>query len=126
MMTDKDVLVTDCGGNIVVSSQAFRTKQGQRFITNNGNSPMGFSFAGALGARLAYPSSNNVVCIIGDGGFNMNIQELATMKNYHIPVKTFILNNHCYGITKQFQATNFNERFEACGPKGEGPPGFLR
>ncbi|MBS3065512.1 thiamine pyrophosphate-binding protein [Candidatus Pacearchaeota archaeon] len=125
-MKSKDILVGDCGGNIVVASQAFETKAGQRFLTNNGNSPMGFSFAGAMGACLAASPDSNVVCTIGDGGFNMNIQELQTVRNYGIPLKTFIMNNHCYGITRQFQRTNFNGRMEACGPAGYNPPDFVK
>jgi len=121
----KDIIVADCGGNLVVASQAFETKMGQRFITSNGNSPMGFSFAGAMGAWFAAPD-RNVVCLIGDGGFNMNIQELQTYKNYGVKVKTFIMNNHIYGITKAFQETNFQGRAEACGPKGYSPPDFVK
>lgn len=123
---DKDaILIGDCGGNIVVSSHAFETKYGQRNLTNNGNSPMGFSFAAAMGAWFARPDAQ-VVCTIGDGGFNMNIQELQTFINYGINVKTFILNNHIYGITKAFQETNFEGRAEACGPKGYNPPDFVK
>jgi len=124
-MSNNDIFIADCGGNIVVSSHAFETKQGQRFLTNNGNSPMGFSFAGAMGAYLASKPEQNVVCVIGDGGFNMNIQELQTVKNYGLSFKTFILNNHCYGITRQFQRTKFEGREEACGPKGYSPPNFV-
>ncbi len=123
---DRDaILVGDCGGNIVVSNHAFETKYGQRNITNNGNSPMGFSFAGAMGAWFAAPG-RQVVCTIGDGGFNMNIQELQTFINYGVKVKTFILNNHIYGITKAFQETNFQGRAEACGPAGYNPPDFVK
>lgn len=125
MMKGGDIVVGDCGGNIVVTSHAFETKRGQRLITNNGNSPMGFSFAGAMGAWFAAPD-NQVVCIIGDGGMNMNIQELQTFVNYGVKVKTFILNNHIYGITKAYQETNFNGRAEACGPKGYAPPDFVK
>lgn len=124
-MSDRDILVGDCGGNIVVSNHAFETKYGQRNLTNNGNSPMGFSFAGAMGAWFADPS-RRVVCTIGDGGFNMNPQELQTFMNYGVNVKTFILNNHIYGITKAYQETNFQGRAEACGPKGYRPPDFIR
>ena len=120
-----DILVGDCGGNIVVSNHAFETKYGQRNLTNNGNSPMGFSFAGAMGAWFADPT-RQVVCTIGDGGFNMNPQELQTFVNYGVKVKTFILNNHIYGITKAYQETNFQGRAEACGPKGYHPPDFLK
>ena len=124
-MSDNDIFVADCGGNIVISNHSFETKIGQRYFTNNGNSPMGFSFAGAIGATVAADESQNVVCVIGDGGFNMNIQELQTMVNYQIPLKTIILNNHIYGITKAFQETNFEGRAEACGPVGYNPPNFI-
>ena len=123
---DKDaILVGDCGGNIVVSNHSFETKHGQRNLTNNGNSPMGFSFAASMGAWFAKPEAQ-IVCTIGDGGFNMNIQELQTFFNYNINVKTFIINNHIYGITKAYQKTNFHGRSEACGPKGYAPPDFLK
>ena len=85
---------------------------------------MGFSFAGGLGACIANPKVNTV-CVIGDGGMNMNIQELQTLKNYKIKLKTIILNNHIYGITKAFQKTNFGGRMEACGPIGYNPPNFV-
>jgi len=126
IMEKNDILVGDCGGNIVVSNHAFETKHGQRNITNNGNSPMGFAFAGAMGAWLASDKTQNTVCTIGDGGMNMNIQELQTFVNYKIKVKTFIINNHIYGITKAFQETNFEGRMEACGPKGYNPPDFVK
>ncbi len=123
-MKSNDIFCGDCGGNIVVTNHAFETKTGQRYFTNNGNSPMGFSFAGGLGATVAADKSQNVVCVIGDGGFNMNIQELQTLLNYNIPLKTIIMNNHIYGITKAFQVTNFEGRMEACGPIGYNPPNF--
>ena len=123
-MASDAILVGDCGGNIVVSNHAFETKYGQRNLTNNGNSPMGFSFCGAMGAWFAEPNKQ-IVCTIGDGGFNMNLQELQTFKNYNVKVKTFIINNHIYGITKAYQETNFQGRAEACGPKGYNPPNFI-
>lgn len=87
---------------------------------------MGFSFAAAMGAWLASDKRRNVVCTIGDGGFSMNIQELQTVRNYGMRFKTFIVDNHVYGITKAFQETNFEGRAEACGPKGYNPPDFVR
>lgn len=119
------VIIGDCGGNIVVSNHSFETKHGQRYLTNNGNSPMGFSHSASMGCYLADPA-RQVICVIGDGGFNMNIQELQTFLNYDIKVKTFILNNHIYGITKAYQETNFEGRCEACGPIGYDPPDFIR
>ena len=118
------VLVADCGGNIVVCNHAFETKWGQRYFTNNGNSPMGFSMCGAIGAWFADPS-RQVVCVIGDGGMNLNIQELATIKNYGVNIKVFILNNHSYGITRAFQETHFGGRLEACSAPSYAPPDFI-
>jgi len=121
----EDVIVADCGGNVVVTNQAFKTKIGQRLCSSNGNSPMGYSFAGAIGACFANVKGN-VICLIGDGGFTMNIQELQTVKNYDLPLKTFIMNNHVYGIIKAYQDTNLCGRYEASGPKGYNPPDFLK
>ena len=124
-MGENDIFVADCGGNIVISNHVFKTKNGQRYITNNGNSPMGFSFSGAMGAWFAAPEKN-IVCVIGDGGFNMNIQELQTLKTYGINVKTFIMNNHAYGIIKAYQDTNLEGRYVGSDPKsGYVPPDFL-
>ena len=121
----EDVIIVDCGGNVVVTYQAFKTKTGQRLISSHGNSPMGYSFAGAMGACFA-PRKGRVICLIGDGGYNMNIQEVQTVKNYNLPMKTFIMNNHVYGITKAYQETNFGARYEAAGPKGYSPPDFVK
>jgi len=123
-MKKNDIFVADCGGNIVTCNHSFETQKGQRYFTNNGNSPMGFSFSGAIGAFFADPS-RKIVCVIGDRGMNMNIQELQTIKNYKIKIKTIILNNHIYGITKAFQETNFDGQSEACGPIGYSPPDFI-
>lgn len=126
-MTPNDILISDCGGNVVITNHSFKTKTGQRYFTNNGNSPMGFAFASSIGAWFASnKEKQNVVCIIGDGGMNMNIQELQSLINYNVGVKIIILNNHIYGITKAFQETNFEGRMEACGPIGYNPPDFIK
>ena len=125
-MGKNDVFLADCGGNVVVSNHAFETKKGQRYISSNGNSPMGFSFAGAIGAWFAAPE-RQVVCVIGDGGFNMNIQELQVLKQHGVKVKTFIMNNHVHGIIKAYQETNFEGRFVASDQEGGyEPPDFIK
>lgn len=127
IMNKNDILAVDCGGNIVVANHAFETKNGQRYFTNNGNSPMGFSFAGGLGAWFAARKNQHVVTIIGDGGFNMNIQELQSLLTYGIKLKTFIMNNHSYGIIKAFQDTNLDSRFCASEPgSGYVAPDFIK
>ena len=125
--SEKDIIVSDCGGNQVIFAHAFKTKRGQRCFTNNGNSPMGFSMCGAMGAWFVQDKpEGNTICIIGDGGMTMNSQELQTIKNYDIDIKIFILDNRIYGITKAFQEVNFEGRAEACGPKGYAPPDFVK
>lgn len=125
ILPSNSIIITDCGGNLVIMNQAFEVKRGQRFFSSNGNSPMGFSFAAAIGAWFASDKKQPVVCVIGDGGMNVNIQELQTIINYRVNIKVIILNNHIYGITKAFQETNFEGRSEACGPKGYNPPDFV-
>ena len=122
------VVITDCGGNVVAMNHAFKTKGGQRYFSNNGNSPMGFAFAASIGAALADPK-RQVICVIGDGGMNVNIQELQTVKILEERLrnlKVFVLNNHAYGITRAYQKTNFEGREEACvAGKGYEPPDFV-
>jgi acetolactate synthase-1/2/3 large subunit len=122
---NNDIFVGDCGGCSVLVGHALETKCGQRYHSNNGHAPMGFSFSAAIGSYIASNKKGNTICLTGDGGFNMNIQELQTLINYNLPIKTFIINNKIYGITKSFQKTNFEGREEACGPKGYIPPDFI-
>lgn len=117
------IICADCGGNFLICAHTFETKYGQRFFTNNGSSPMGFSFCGAMGAWFADPS-RPVVCVIGDGGMAMNSQELQSIVHYGVNVKVFIIQNHVYGITKQFEKVNFQGREIACGPDGYSTPDF--
>jgi acetolactate synthase-1/2/3 large subunit len=66
------------------------------------------------------------ICIIGDGGLQMNIQEFQTIKNYNVNVKIFIINNHSYGITKAYQKVNFEGRNEACEEPHYTVPDFKK
>jgi len=122
---DDAIFVGDLGGISAAIGHALEFHGDQRFQTSNGNAPMGFSFAAAMGSKVAAPE-RQVIAIIGDGGMNVNIQELQTLLNYDIRLKTVILNNHIYGITKAYQQTNFAGRMEACGPVGYSPPDFIK
>ncbi|MBC7939738.1 MAG: hypothetical protein H7Z19_08240 [Chitinophagaceae bacterium] len=116
------IIVSDTGGNVIMMGHAFRSKTGQRIFTSNGNTPMGFAMCGAIGAWFAEPS-RPIICIIGDGGMQLNIQELQTIKHYKIPVKVFVINNGCLGNTKSFQRVNGRAEL-ACGPDGYSAPDF--
>ncbi len=126
VLDNKAIVVTDCGANLTWTIQAFHVKQGQRLFSAMGNSPMGYSMAAAIGASIAM-GKRPIVCIIGDGGLQINIQELQTIARYRIPLKVFILNNHSYGIIKQFQELYFNSQYEGTTPKsGYSVPDFRK
>lgn len=121
-LPDNAIIVSDTGGDQIMMGHCFRSKRGQRIFSSNGNSPMGFSMCGAIGAWFAEPE-RPIVCIIGDGGMQLNIQELQTIKRYDVPVKIFIINNHILGNTKSYQRVN-NMAEIGCGPDGYSAPNF--
>ena len=110
---DDAIVVSDCGANLCWIYQSFLPSS-QTLFTAYGNSPMGYSLPAAIGASLANPGKQ-VVCFIGDGGLQMNLQELQTIVNYSLPIKIVIQNNSGYGIIKQFQDTYFEGRHHASG-----------
>lgn len=116
------IIVSDTGGNVIMMGHCFQSKAGQRIFTSNGNTPMGFALCGAMGAWFAEPE-RPVICIIGDGGMQLNIQELQTIKHYGIPLKVFIINNGILGNTKSYQRVNGKAEL-ACGPDGYSAPNF--
>lgn len=118
------IVTYDTGGNAIMMGHCFRSKQGQRIFSSNGNTPMGFSLAGAMGAWFAEPT-RPVICIIGDGGMQLNIQELQTIRHYNVPLKIFVINNHVLGNTKSYQRVNKKAEL-ACGPDGYSAPDFIR
>ena len=97
--------------------QSFEAKEGQRVIHSMGNSPMGYALPASIGASFALPG-RQVICIAGDGGLQLNIQELQTLKGYALPVKIFVMNNRSMGIIKQFQDLYFDSRYYASSAKG--------
>ncbi len=117
MLPADAIVVADTGGNVIMLAHCFETKQGQTVFTSNGNTPMGFALCGAIGAWFADPSRPLVV-LIGDGGMQLNIQELQTIKHYAIPVKIFVLNNGILGNTKIYQVQNYGGRTIACDEAG--------
>ncbi len=96
-----DVLIPDASANLIWAMQSFKIK-GQKVFTALNHSPMGYSMPATIGAYLAN-KNKNVICTIGDGSMQMNIQELATISHFNFPVKIFVLNNNGYGLIKQTQ-----------------------
>ena len=125
-LTNKDIIVSDTGAHLTWTIQAFKIKKGQRLFSAFGNSPMGYALPAALGASLAH-NKRRIICIVGDGGIQINIQELQTMAAYNIPIKLFVFNNSGYGIIKQFQELYLNGRYEGTIPnKGVTNPDFRK
>jgi acetolactate synthase-1/2/3 large subunit len=103
-----DVLIPDASANLIWAMQSFKVK-GQKIFTALNHSPMGYSMPATIGAYLA-DKTKNVICTIGDGSMQMNIQELATISHFNFPIKIFVINNNGYGLIKQTQDTWLNSR----------------
>jgi len=117
----ESIIVSDTGANLCWVFQSYLPDTSFLF-TAGGNSPMGYSLPAAIGAKLVN-SSKRVYCFIGDGGLQMNLQELQTIQAYNLPITIIILNNFGYGIIKQFQDSNLEKRYYASGD-GYTTPNF--
>lgn len=114
-------IVVDTGSVCNIVSQAWKLKQQQRYLISGGLSCMGF-WASAIGVSRQY---EQVVALTGDGSAQMNIQELATIKYYNLPIKLFIYNNNGYMLIRHNQHNYMNDRFLGVGPdSGVQTPNF--
>jgi len=110
-MTDgKSIIVTDVGQHQMVTSRYYKFTKPKSNITSGGLGTMGFALPASLGAKLGQPK-REVIAIIGDGGIQMTIQELATISQYNIGVKIIILNNSFLGMVRQWQELFFENRY---------------
>jgi acetolactate synthase-1/2/3 large subunit len=110
-MSGEDLLVPGSSGTCSeVTMQAFRVKRGMRILNTQGLGSMGFGISASIGASLA-SGRKRTVCVDGDGGFQMNIQELETVKRLDLPIKFFILNNKGYGSIQATQKNYFDGFF---------------
>jgi acetolactate synthase-1/2/3 large subunit len=112
-MTENDLLVPGSSGAASeVSMQAFRVKEGMRIFNTEGLGSMGFGIPAAIGGCIA-SGRKRTVCVDGDGGFQMNIQELEVVKRLNLPIKYFVLNNSGYGSIRTSQRNYFNGHYVA-------------
>jgi acetolactate synthase-1/2/3 large subunit len=107
---DDAIITTEVGQHQMWTAQFFKFSQPRTFLTSGGLGTMGFGLPAALGAQVAFPS-RQVIDISGDGSFQMNSQELATLVQYRLPVKIAILNNNFLGMVRQWQQLFFNKRY---------------
>lgn len=107
---DDAIITTEVGQHQMWTAQFFSFSQPRTFLTSGGLGTMGFGLPAALGAQVAFPE-RQVIDISGDGSFQMNSQELATLVQYQLPVKIVILNNNYLGMVRQWQQMFFDKRY---------------
>jgi len=124
---ENDIVITDAGATLTWTMQGWKVKGSQRLFSMFNHSPMGYALPASIGAycglveKRQYDSS--VICITGDGGLQMNIQELDIISKMDAPIKIFVMNNHGYGIIKQTQDTWLKSNYVA----SDGPfPDILK
>lgn len=108
----KAVVTTGVGQHQMWAAQWYKFTQPRSMITSGGLGTMGFGFPSAIGAQCGR-SGETVICIDGDGSFQMTLCELATAKQYNIPVKLFIMDNSHHGMVRQWQELFYRKRYSA-------------
>ena len=104
------IIVTDVGQNQMYAARYYKFKHPNTFVTSGGMGTMGFGLPAGIGAKLGRPDKQ-VVTFVGDGGFQMTIQELGTILQYKVPVKIVVLNNNYLGMVRQWQDMFYDKNY---------------
>lgn len=104
------VVVADVGQHQMATARYYRFRNPDSFLTSGGLGTMGYALPAAVGAAIGRPDKT-VVAVIGDGGFQMTLQELGTIAQEQLPVKVVILNNNFLGMVRQWQQLFFDKRY---------------
>jgi acetolactate synthase I/II/III large subunit len=129
------IVVTDVGQHQMWTTQFLELNEQKQLLTSGGLGTMGYGFPAAIGAQLGNPESK-VICISGDGGMQMNIQEMATAVAKELPLILCIFNNSCLGMVRQWQKLFYGKRYSStclrsrkncskhCGGANNGCPAY--
>ena len=105
--------------------QGIKPKKNQRIISAFNHSPMGYAVPASIGA--AFASNKEIFCITGDGGLQVNIQELATIEKHNLPIKIILFNNHGHGIIRNTLETWLEGNYQATNPESGLPdPNYIK
>ncbi len=112
---DDTIVVTDVGQHQLWAAQFYKFTKPRTLLTSGGLGTMGYSMGASIGGQIGKPE-RTVIMFAGDGGFHMNLAELATMASYNVPVKMFIMNNTVLGMVRQWQKVFYGNRFADTDP----------
>ena len=115
-MQEDGIYVADVGQNQIWSCNYHVVRKG-KFLTSGGMGTMGYSIPAALGAKLA-AKEKQVIAVCGDGSFQMSMMELATMRQFHVPVKIVVLKNTYLGMVREFQHYNYKDNYSVVDLSG--------
>lgn len=110
LINGEATIVADVGQNQMFAARFYQYKKSNSFISSGGLGTMGFALPAAIGAKIGRPN-DLIIAVIGDGGFQMTLQELGTIMQEKLPIKILILNNQFLGMVRQWQELFFNKRY---------------